>query len=190
MLYYLIGGIYLQREITEKHKIFEQDGKVMCAGWSKSPVFEYNQEQSKTYGKHGKRDCYFISSDEVALYLSAENFGNEFLVKIAVADLKRGGVISDYTVKKSFFSKIDLPESDSNDELLFTDKHMQLQITNTVDKKIIKWILLILAEIKIFILTSFFQSLKAKVCTNWLRLSVTDGIFITNSLCRISWCRA
>lgn len=128
----------MQREITEKHKIFEQDGKVMCAGWSKSPVFEYNQEQSKTYGKHGKRDCYFISSDEVALYLSAENFGNEFLVKIAVADLKRGGVIGDYTVKKSIFSKIDLPESDSNDELLFTDKHMQFQITNTVDKKIIK----------------------------------------------------
>lgn len=128
----------MQREITEKQKIFEYDGRVMCAGWSRKPVFEYNKEQSKTSGKHGERDCYFISSDAVALYLSVENLGNEFIVKIAVADLKRGGVISDCVVKKSFFNKIDLPESGSNGELLFTDKKIQLQMTNTINKRLIK----------------------------------------------------
>lgn len=128
----------MQREITEKHNIFEQDGKVMCAGWSKNPVFEYNKEESRTNGKHGERDCYFISSDEVCLYLSVENLGNEFLVKIAVADLKRGGVISDCVVKKRFFTKIDLPELGSNGEFLFTDKQIQLQMTNTVDKRLLK----------------------------------------------------
>lgn len=127
----------MQIEITEKHKIFEQDGRVMCAGWSKNPVFEYNKEQSKTHGKHGERDCFFISSDEVALYLSAENLGNEFLVKIAVADLKRGGVISDCAIKKSIFSKIDLAECQDK-ELLFTDKQIKLKIANTVGKKSIK----------------------------------------------------
>ena len=128
----------MQREITDKHKIFEQDGKVLCAGWAKNPVFEYNKEQSKTNGKHGERDCYFISSDEVSLYLSAENLGNEFLIKIAVADLKRGGVISDCIVKKSFFTKVELPESGNSGELLFTDKQIQLQMTNTIDRRVLK----------------------------------------------------
>lgn len=127
----------MQREIIEKQKIFEQDGKVLCAGWSKNPVFEYNKMQSKRHRKHEERDCYFISNDEVALYLSAENLGNEFLVKIAVADLKRGGVISDCTTKKMIFSRIDLSESD-NKELFFTDKQIKLQISNAADKKIIK----------------------------------------------------
>lgn len=128
----------MQREITEKHNIFEQDGKVMCAGWSKNPVFEYNKEESRTNGKHGERDCYFISSEDVSLYLSVENLGKEFMVKIAVADLKKGGVISDCIIKKRFFTKIDLPESGSNGELLFTDKQIQLKMTNTVDKRLLK----------------------------------------------------
>lgn len=128
----------MQREISKKHNIFEQDGKVMCAGWSKNPVFEYNKEESRTNGKHGERDCYFISSEDVSLYLSVENLGKEFMVKIAVADLKKGGVISDCVIKKRFFTKIDLPEPGSNGELLFTDKQIQLKMTNTVDKRLLK----------------------------------------------------
>ena len=81
----------MQYEITEKHNVFEENGEVMCAGWARTPVFEYNSEQSKTSGKHSERDCYFISNTEVSLYLSVENLGMEFAVKIAVADLKRGG---------------------------------------------------------------------------------------------------
>lgn len=128
----------MQREITDKHKIFEQDGKVMCAGWAKKPVFEYNKEQSKTYRKHGEKNCYFISSNEVALYLSTENLGNEFLLKIAVADLKRGGVISDCIVKKLILTKIDLPDGNSNDEFLFANKQVNLKITTNNDKTLIK----------------------------------------------------
>lgn len=128
----------MQREITDKHKIFEQDGKVMCAGWSKDPVFEYNKEESKTYGKHSERDCYFVSGDDVSLYLSLENLGSEFLVKIAVADLKRGGTISDCIIKKSFFTKIELSEPEHSDELIFTNKQIQLQITNSVKGKNLK----------------------------------------------------
>ena len=58
----------MQHEITEKHNVFEENGEVMCAGWARTPVFEYNSEQSKTSGKHSERDCYFISNTEVTLY--------------------------------------------------------------------------------------------------------------------------
>ena len=92
----------MQHEITEKHNVFEENGEVMCAGWARTPVFEYNSEQSKTSGKHSERDCYFISNTEVSLYLSVENLGMEFAVKIAVADLKRGGVIYDCVARSLY----------------------------------------------------------------------------------------
>lgn len=128
----------MQREITEKHNVFEKNGEVMCAGWARSSVFRYNKEQSKTKNKHCERDCYFISNDEISLYLSVENLGLEFLIKIAVADLKRGGVLSDCVIKKFTFFKNELPESGNNGELLYTDKRIQLQLTNTVEGRFLK----------------------------------------------------
>lgn len=128
----------MQREITEKHKVFEENGEVMCAGWGKSTVFDYNFSQSKTCGKHGERDCYFINNSEVSLYISVENLGLEFAIKIAVADLKRGGVLSDCVIKKFVLFKNELPESGSKGELLYTDKRIQLQLTNSIDGRILK----------------------------------------------------
>lgn len=128
----------MQREITTKCNVFEANGEVMQAGWARSSVFEYNSEQSKTAGKHSERDCYFINNGEVSLYLSVENFGLEFAVKIAVADLKKGGVISDCVVKKLVLFKKELPEAGNKGEFLYTDKRIQLQLTNTTDSRFLK----------------------------------------------------
>ena len=128
----------MQREINESSKVFEDNGEVLQAGWAKSSVFEYNSEQSKTAGKHSERDCYFINNGEVSLYLSVENFGLEFAVKIAVADLKKGGVISDCVVKKLVLLKKELPEAGNKGEFLYTDKRLQLQLTNTADSRFLK----------------------------------------------------
>lgn len=127
----------MQREFSKMHNVFDTDGKVNIAGWSRNAVFEYNLEQSRTFGKHGERDCYFVNNNEVSLYLSVENLGKDFLIKIAVADLKRGGVMSDFVVKKTLFNRIELPESDRA-ELLYTDKRIQLQLTNSIDERVLK----------------------------------------------------
>ena len=128
----------MQREIKESCTVFEQNGEVHNAGWARRAVFEYNNEMSRTNGKHGEFDCYFISNSEVSLYLSVENHGKEFAIKIAVADLKRGGVISDCVIKKFVLFKNELPESGSKGELFYTDKRVQLQLTNTTDGRILK----------------------------------------------------
>ena len=128
----------MQREITTPCNIFEENGEVMNAGWARTPVFTYNESQSKLSGRHSERDCYFINNNEVSLYIAVENFGLEFAIKIAVADLRRGGVISDCVVKKLTFSKNELPEAGDNGEFLYTDKRIQLQLTNTVDGRFLK----------------------------------------------------
>ncbi len=128
----------MQREITEECTVFESNGEVVNAGWARKPVFIYNAEMSKTFGKHCEQDCYFINNGEVSLYISVENYGLEFAIKIAVADLKRGGVISDCVVKRLVLFKNELPEAGNKGELLYTDKRIQLQLTNTTDGRFLK----------------------------------------------------
>ncbi|HCA05512.1 MAG TPA: hypothetical protein DEO32_06420 [Ruminococcaceae bacterium] len=133
----VIGVVYLQREITQPCFVFESSGEVMQAGWARRPMFAYNKSKSKSQ-HHCERDCYFINNGEVSLYLCVENYTPGFSVKIAIADLKRGGVIHDCVVKKFSFKKISLPEAPHKGELLYTDKLIQLQITHSVDSRILK----------------------------------------------------
>ena len=128
----------MQHEITSECNVFESNGEVMHAGWSRNPVFIYNEPASKASGKHSERDCYFINNGEVSLYLSVENLGLEFAIKIAIADLKRGGVISDFVVKKLNLVKNELPEAGDNGEFLYSDKRVQLQLTNTPQGRFLK----------------------------------------------------
>ncbi len=128
----------LQHEITHPCNVFEKNGEVMNAGWARSSVFNYNEADSKMSGRHGERDCYFINNGEVSLYLSVENLGLEFAIKIAVADLKRGGVISDFVVKKLNLIKNELPEAGDSGEFLYSDKRVQLQLTNTPQGRFLK----------------------------------------------------
>ena len=62
--------------------IFEENGEVMCAGWAKKPYFNFNKELSKQ-NKHIKESVsYFLSTGEVSLYISTENSGLDFYIKI------------------------------------------------------------------------------------------------------------
>lgn len=128
----------MQHEITKPCYVFEENGEVMNAGWARKPVFIYNEPQSKMSGKHSERDCYFVNNGEVSLYLSVENLGREFAIKIAVADLKHGGVICDCAIKRLSLVKNRLPESGDNGELLYSDKRVQLQLTNTPQGRFLK----------------------------------------------------
>ncbi len=116
----------MQREITEKHSVFEQNGEVMCAGWAREPLFEYNKAQSKSFSNHSFHSGCFVNNSEVSLYLSIESSGHAFRVKIAVADLKRGGVLCDCVAKKQIFRGASAPFED--DEFLYSDKRLQILI--------------------------------------------------------------
>ena len=128
----------MQREILEPCNIFEENGSVMQAGWSRTPVFIRNDEQGRSVAKHCEREICFVNNGEVSLYFAVENYVKEFNIKIAVADLKHGGVICDNINKKLRFSKVELPSDDTNGEFTFDDKGITLKLTNTIDGKFIR----------------------------------------------------
>lgn len=138
MIQVRFGVMKLQREILEPCNIFEENGNVMKAGWSRTPVFIRNDEQGRSVAKHCEREICFVNNGEVSLYFAVENFVKEFNIKIAVADLKHGGVICDNINKKLRFSKVELPSNDTNGEFTFEDKGITLKLTNTIDGKFIK----------------------------------------------------
>lgn len=132
------GEFELQKEIIQKSNIFENSSEVLLAGWAKNNLLSFNSESYKYASKICQSDCYFISNNEVSLYISIENLGFEFKILIAVADLKRGGELSDCVVKKFLLNKPEFPKEERNGEFFYSDKRIQLQITNTNDGKLLK----------------------------------------------------
>ena len=127
----------MQREILEPCNIFEENGRVLCAGWARKPLFVRNDESSKSLSRHCEREVIFVNNNEVSLYLSVENYAKSFALKIAVANLKHGGVICDRIVKKQRFGRLELPSSDCSGEFFFAEKGVKLKFCNTIDGKIL-----------------------------------------------------
>ena len=125
----------LQREITQPCRVFEENGQVMQAGWARSPLFEFNESDSKAR-LICRREGFFVNNGEVSLYVAIESFGREFSVKIAIADLLRGGVISDCITRKSLRTKEELPEEYGDYE--YCDKRLRLQLTSSPEGKVLK----------------------------------------------------
>ncbi len=123
----------MQNEFTEICRVFDTDGKVHNAGWAKKPLLNYNVD-----GRHSQRDTYFVTSDECSMYLSIENLGANFGIKIAVADLKRGGIICDSVIQKRRIMKKPLPDSADNGEFEFDCKNMRLKIADLPNGKSLK----------------------------------------------------
>lgn len=123
----------MQKEYTEKCRVFEPNGRVLNAGWSKTQAFDYNIN-----GSHSQRDTYFIGSDECSMYLSVENLGRVFAIKIALADLKRGGVVCDSIIKKHVIIKKPLSDSADSGEFEFKDKRLRLVISDVPEGKSLK----------------------------------------------------
>lgn len=128
----------MQYEYTAPQKIFEENGEVMCAGWAKKPYFIFNREQSKQ-AKHIKESVsYFVSNGEISLYISTENIGLDFYIKIAIANLKNGNVISDFVYKKQLLDRNELPESKESGQLVYSDKRIEFAIVKVKDDRTIK----------------------------------------------------
>ena len=123
----------MQKEYTERSSVFEPDGRVINAGWSRNLAFDYNIS-----ARHSQRDTYSVNSSECSLYLSIENLGAAFAVKIALADLKRGGVVSDCVIKKHKIIKNPLPDSADGGEFEYEDKWLRLKISDLPEGKSIK----------------------------------------------------
>lgn len=116
----------MQYEYTMPQNIFEENGEVMCAGWAKKPYFNFNKELSKQ-NKHIKESVsYFLSTGEVSLYISTENSGLDFYIKIALANLKNGNVISDFAYKNNFSAEQNFPKAKKADSLFFQTSALNL----------------------------------------------------------------
>lgn len=123
----------MQKQFTEKCSVFESDGRVLNAGWSKKPVFDYNVS-----GRHSQRDIYMINSNECSLYISIENIKAGFAVKFALADLKHGGVVSDCIIKKHMLIKKSLPDNVDSGFFEYYDKRLRIEIIDKNDGKSLK----------------------------------------------------
>lgn len=79
-----------QKEYTESTPLLDADGTVLCAGYARHNVFEYNRDLVKPKLHRKEWDFYQISDGNYMIQLSFANITLGGYVSLAVVDLKAG----------------------------------------------------------------------------------------------------
>ena len=128
----------MQREILNEKNIFDQSGKVCCAGWSRMPNFVFDKTQAKNRFTLNERDSYLIVGDGAAIYLSVAERGVNSEVTAAIVDLNTGE--QDFRTLKKYMSlgKLSMPASSKNGDVTFTDTRVGMNFSNTALNRYIR----------------------------------------------------
>ena len=121
----------MQREIQNESNIFDSNGKICCAGWSRYPNFNFDKSLCKNRFSLNERDTYLICGDGAAIYLSIAEKGINTEVTAAIMDLN-GGEQDFRTLKRYMsFGRLDMPVSSKNGDVTFTDTRVGMNFSNT-----------------------------------------------------------
>ena len=128
----------MQREILGEKNIFDESGKVSCAGWSRKPDFVFDKTLCKNRFTLNERDSYLITGDGAAIYLSIAEKGINSEVTAVIVDLNIGE--QDFRTLKKYMSlgKLSMPASSKNGDVTFTDTRVGMNFSNTALNRYIR----------------------------------------------------
>lgn len=128
----------MQREITSEKNIFDSNGKICCAGWSRNPDFLFDKSLVKNRFTLNERDSYLIVGDGAAIYLSVAERGINSEVTAAIVNLNNGE--QDFRTLKKYmsFGKLGMPASSKNGDVTFTDTRVGMNFSNTALNRYIR----------------------------------------------------
>lgn len=128
----------MQREILNETNIFDKEGKISCAGWSRSPLFVFDKSLSKNRFSLNERDSYLITGDGAAIYLSVAEKGINAEVTAVIVDLNTGE--QDFRTLKKYMSlgRLDMPSTSKNGDVTFTDTRVGMNFSNTALNRYIR----------------------------------------------------
>ena len=132
------GGGTVQREITNDINIFDREGKVCCAGWSRRPYFNFDKSLSKNRFTLNERDSYLITGDGASIYLSIAEKGINSEVTAVIVDMNNGE--QDFRTLKKYMSigRLDMPSTSKNGDVTFTDTRVGMNFSNTALNRYIR----------------------------------------------------
>lgn len=121
----------MQREITAEQKIFDENGTVSIAGWSRADILEYNRNESKISGRHKGIDSYYIGNKEITLYISIESHRKEMRINTTIADIRRGGIISNTAEKRNAIRRVRIDNIDEESTTEYIDNGTIIKISRS-----------------------------------------------------------
>jgi len=128
----------VQREIVNEKNIFDANGKLNCAGYSREPNFVFDKSLCKNRFTLNERDSYLIVGGGAAIYLSVAEKGINSEVTAVIVDLNTGE--QDFRTLKKYMSlgKLSMPASSKNGDVTFTDTRVGMNFSNTALNRYIR----------------------------------------------------
>lgn len=120
-----------QHQITKKHKLLDEKGQLIEAGYAKSLILDYCRADIKAKGYRIKEwDYYYIGNSEHAIAFTIADNSYMALISVTIFNFLEKWQITNTPMIPFTFGKLKLPESSSEGVTAFKNKKINISFTN------------------------------------------------------------
>ena len=126
-------------EVTQRHPLLDEHGRLKEAGWSRSLLQEYRREDIKAKRWRIKEwDYYLILNDHYGVAFTISDDGYIGLQSVSLLDFKRGWEHTETILNAFPMGKLKLPTSSESGSCKYRDKRLDMEFQVMKGKRILR----------------------------------------------------
>ena len=126
-------------EVTQRHPLLDEHGRLNEAGWSRSLLQEYRREDIKAKRWRIKEwDYYLILNDHYGVAFTISDDGYIGLQSVSLLDFKRGWEHTETILNAFPMGKLKLPTSSESGSCKYRDKRLDMEFQVMKGKRILR----------------------------------------------------
>lgn len=125
----IIGGIVVQRKISNRQRLLNEQGELNDKGYATELLLEYHREHIKTrFYRIKEWDYYLVVNEEFAVALTIADNSYMGLLSVSFLDFVNATYKTTSVIKPFTFGKLRLPSSSKTGDIFFKDNRIQMEI--------------------------------------------------------------
>ena len=133
------GDCMRNHEVTQRHPLLDEHGRLKEAGWSRSLLQEYRREDIKAKRWRIKEwDYYLILNDHYGVAFTISDDGYIGLQSVSLLDFKRGWEHTETILNAFPMGKLKLPTSSESGSCKYRDKRLDMEFQVMKGKRILR----------------------------------------------------
>lgn len=133
------GDCMRNHEVTQRHPLLDEHGRLKEAGWSRSLLQEYRREDIKAKRWRIKEwDYYLILNDHYGVAFTISDDGYIGLQSVSLLDFKKGWEHTETNLNAFPMGKLKLPTSSESGSCKYRDKRLDMEFKVMKGKRILR----------------------------------------------------
>ncbi len=130
----------MQREITDKSNLLDEDGKLTQKGWAREPLLTYNRENiAASFLEIKEWDYYAILNPEFGITFTVSDLGYIGLIDTVWLDFREENYVQDEEITLLPCGNYDLPRTSEKGSIQLNEKGIDLEFVKETGKRKLKF---------------------------------------------------